>query len=68
MKGRAMPASLEILERQLKVYKGLVEVSALINSITESRELLPAILAVARRVLEVEAALRGGRTAARRSS
>ena len=51
-----MPASLEILERQLKVYKGLVEVSALINSITESRELLPAILAVARRVLEVEAA------------
>ena len=51
-----MPASLEILERQLKVYKGLVEVSALINSITESRELLPAILAVARRVMEVEAA------------
>ena len=51
-----MPASVEILERQLKVYKGLVEVSALINSITDSRELLPAILAVARRVMEVEAA------------
>ena len=50
-----MPASLDILERQLKVYKGLVEVSALINSITDSRELLPAILAVARRVMEVEA-------------
>ena len=56
MKVRTMPASREILERQLKVYKGLVEVSALINSITESRELLPAILAVARRVMEVEAA------------
>ena len=56
MRERAMLASLEILERQLKVYKGLVEVSALINSITESHELLPAILAVARRVMEVEAA------------
>src|SRR5476651_418958 len=44
------------LERQLKLYKGLVEVSALINAITESRELLPAILDVARRVMEVEAA------------
>ena len=44
------------LERQLKLYKGLVEVSALINGITESRELLPAILEVARRVMEVEAA------------
>ena len=47
------PAS---LERQLKLYKGLVEVSALINAITESKELLPAILDVARRVMEVEAA------------
>lgn len=47
------PAS---LERQLNLYKGLVEVSALINAITESRELLPAILDVARRVMEVEAA------------
>jgi sigma-B regulation protein RsbU (phosphoserine phosphatase) len=44
------------LERQLKLYKGLVEVSALINAITESSELLPAILDVARRVMEVEAA------------
>lgn len=33
-----------------------MEVSALINAITESRELLPAILDVARRVMEVEAA------------
>jgi sigma-B regulation protein RsbU (phosphoserine phosphatase) len=47
------PAS---LKRQLKLYKGLVEVSALINAITESKELLPAILDVARRVMEVEAA------------
>ena len=44
------------LEHQLKVYKGLVEVSALINAITESSELLPAILEVARRVMEAEAA------------
>ena len=44
------------LERQLKLYKGLVEVSALINAITESSELLPAILEVARRVMGVEAA------------
>src|SRR4051794_9009502 len=44
------------LERQLNLYKGIVEVSALINAITESRELLPAILEVARRVMEVEAA------------
>src|SRR5687768_15007783 len=51
-----MPLSTELLERQLKLYKGLVEVSALINAITESRELLPAILEVARRVIEVEAA------------
>ncbi|HEX8295462.1 MAG TPA: GAF domain-containing SpoIIE family protein phosphatase [Chthoniobacteraceae bacterium] len=43
------------LLRQLKVYKGLVEVSALINGITNSQELLPAILDVARRVMEVEA-------------
>src|SRR5271170_7831702 len=52
-----MPLSpVDSLERQLKLYKGLVEVSALINAITESRELLPAILEVARRVMEVEAA------------
>lgn len=51
-----MAADLSTLERQLKVYKGLIEVSALINAITESKELLPAILEVARRVMEVEAA------------
>ena len=51
-----MPADPADLQRQLTLYKGLVEVSALINAITESSELLPAILAVARRVLEVEAA------------
>ncbi len=51
-----MPLSPVSLERQLNLYKGLVEVSALINAITESRELLPAILDVARRVMEVEAA------------
>src|ERR1700710_1368417 len=51
-----MPLSPVSLERQLKLYKGLVEVSALINAITESTELLPAILEVARRVMEVEAA------------
>ncbi|MEZ0256931.1 MAG: GAF domain-containing protein, partial [Chthoniobacter sp.] len=47
------PAS---LERQLNLYKGLVEVSSLINAITDSRELLPAVLDVARRVMEGEAA------------
>ena len=51
-----MALSQESLERQLNLYKGLVEVSALINAITESSELLPAILEVARRVMEVEAA------------
>jgi sigma-B regulation protein RsbU (phosphoserine phosphatase) len=51
-----MPLSPVSLERQLNLYKGLVEVSALINAITESSELLPAILEVARRVMEVEAA------------
>jgi sigma-B regulation protein RsbU (phosphoserine phosphatase) len=43
-------------QRQLEVYKGLVEVSALINGIVDSRELLPAILDVARRVMNAEAA------------
>jgi sigma-B regulation protein RsbU (phosphoserine phosphatase) len=51
-----MPPSPALLEHQLKLYKGLVEVSALINEITDSRELLPAILEVARRVMAVEAA------------
>jgi sigma-B regulation protein RsbU (phosphoserine phosphatase) len=44
------------LQRELHVYKGLVEVSALINGITDSGELLPAILDVARRVFGAEAA------------
>lgn len=44
------------LQQQLEVYKGLVEVSALINGITESDELLPAILDVARRVMDADAA------------
>lgn len=56
IKSGEMPLSPALLERQLKFYKGLVEVSALINGITESKELLPAILDVARRVMEVEAA------------
>ena len=41
--------------RQLKVYKGLVEVSALINAITDFNELLAAILDVSRRVMFAEA-------------
>src|SRR5262249_49286776 len=44
------------LQRELGVYRGLVEVSALINGITESEELLPAVLDVARRVMNAEAA------------
>lgn len=43
-------------QRLLAVYKGLVEVSALINSITDFRELLHAILNVAREVFRTEAA------------
>lgn len=46
----------ERLEKLLHVYKGLVEVSALINGITDSAELMPAILDVARRVFKVQAA------------
>ncbi len=46
----------ERLQHQLDLYKGLVEVSALINGITASAELLPAILDVARRVIGTEAA------------
>src|SRR3954469_10713198 len=44
------------LEHELNLYKGLVEVSALINGITESEQLLPAIMDVARRVFCSEAA------------
>jgi len=43
-------------QRLLKVYQGLVEVSSLINSITDFRELLHAILNVAREVFRTEAA------------
>lgn len=47
------PAS---LRKSLEIYRGLVEVSALINSITDYDELLQAILGVARRVMRAEAA------------
>jgi sigma-B regulation protein RsbU (phosphoserine phosphatase) len=45
----------EQLERSLRLYKGLVEVSSAINSITEFDELLGAILEVAQRVMSAEA-------------
>ncbi len=51
-----MTAEIARLERLLEIYKGLVEVSALINGITDSSALLSAILEVARRVMRVEAA------------
>ncbi|MFZ4775686.1 MAG: PP2C family protein-serine/threonine phosphatase [Terrimicrobiaceae bacterium] len=46
----------ESLRKSLHIYKGLVEVSGLINSITDYGELLRAILDVARRVIRAEAA------------
>ncbi|MFA7234163.1 MAG: GAF domain-containing SpoIIE family protein phosphatase [Terrimicrobiaceae bacterium] len=46
----------ESLRKSLQIYKGLVEVSGLINSITDYGELLRAILDVARRVIRAEAA------------
>lgn len=46
----------ESLRKSLEIYKGLVEVSVLINSITEYEELLHQILDVARRVVRAEAA------------
>ena len=46
----------ESLRKSLQIYKGLVEVSGLINSITDYGELLRAILDVARRVIQAEAA------------
>lgn len=51
-----MPTSQEYEQtlRSLKIYKGLVEVSALINAITDFNELLAAILDVARRVMAAE--------------
>lgn len=51
-----MPAEVESLRKSLQIYKGLVEVSGLINSITDYNELLRAILDVARRVILAEAA------------
>lgn len=44
------------LQKSLRIYRGLVEVSGLINSITEFDELLRAILSVARDVMDAEAA------------
>ena len=49
-----MSPEIEQSSRALKVYKGLVEVSALINAITDFNELLTAILDVARRVMIAE--------------
>ena len=43
------------LKKLLGAYRGLVEVSDLINSITQYDELLPAILDVAQRVMDAEA-------------
>lgn len=43
------------LRKSLQIYKGLVEVSGLINSITDYGELLRAVLDVARRVFRAEA-------------
>ena len=44
------------LRKSLAIYKGLVEVSCLINSITDHDALLRSILSVARRVMGAEAA------------
>jgi sigma-B regulation protein RsbU (phosphoserine phosphatase) len=52
-----MPTSeVDSLRRSVQIYKGLVEVSGLINSITDYDELLRAVLNVARRVMRAEAA------------
>lgn len=53
---KAMTPEVESLRKTLHIYKGLVEVSGLINSITDYSELLRAILDVARRVILAEAA------------
>jgi sigma-B regulation protein RsbU (phosphoserine phosphatase) len=50
-----MTANIEELQRLNQLYRGVVEVSALINSITEFDELLSAILDVASRVMRAEA-------------
>ena len=46
----------ETLQKSLAIYKGLVEVSCLINSITDYHKLLRQILSVAQRVIQAEAA------------
>ncbi len=51
-----MESELVSLRKSLDVHRGLVEVSGLINSITDYDELLRAILDVARRVVTAEAA------------
>lgn len=48
-------SQVEELERTLGMYKGLIEVSALINAITDFDELLSAIMDVARRVMGADA-------------
>ena len=48
-------AEIDELKSLLVAYKGLVEVSGLINSITQYDELLPAILEVAQRVMDADA-------------
>jgi len=53
---KAMVSEVESLRKSLSIYRGLVEVSGLIASITDYEELLRAILDVARRVIHVEAA------------
>jgi sigma-B regulation protein RsbU (phosphoserine phosphatase) len=50
-----MTTTIDELERSVNLYRGLVEVSALINSITDFNELLSAILDVAGRVMHAEA-------------
>jgi phosphoserine phosphatase RsbU/P len=50
-----IPLTTKDLERSVTLYKGLLEVSRLINSITDMNELLAAILDVARRVMGAEA-------------
>ena len=48
--------TIETLGKSLEIYKGLVEVSCLINSITDYKTLLRAVLSVAQRVVKADAA------------
>jgi phosphoserine phosphatase RsbU/P len=50
-----MTQTIEELQRSVSFYKGIVEVSALINSITDFNDLISAILDVAARVMQAEA-------------